>query len=847
MKNKVLKIVSVVLVLAIVLGAVGNVYWQNAIKDPFPVVDGTLKANGLLAEVKVVRDDMGIPHIYASNMHDLFLAQGYIHAQDRFWQMDFWRHIGAGELTEMFGKSQLDTDIFLKTLGWKRNAEQEVASLQPESVEILNAYADGVNAWMDGKSGSQLSLEYVVLKALNPSYKPAPWTIVNSLTWAKAMAWDLRGNMGQEIERSVLLKTLTPEQVADLYPDYPNDHPLIAADFKLDNPSLAPAQNKTMLGSKEVASLTTGVKAKVDLLDGLLGKNTPSVGSNNWVVSGKLSATGKPLLANDPHLGIQMPSIWYQIDLHCQPKSEGCPYEVAGFSFAGVPGVVIGHNDRIAWAFTNNGPDVMDLFIEKVNPENPDQYEYKGKWVDFTITNEQLMVGGEKVDVRVRSSIHGPVISDSFEPLMDKVDPTATPFSLRTGQEMPEKYAIALQWTALEPGSVFEAIWGFNKATNWQEFREAGSHFEVPAQNLLYADIDGNIGYQMPGNVPVRAKGDGTIPVPGWTGEYDWKGYIPFEELPSIYNPESGYIITANNKVVSPNYPYLITTDWDYGFRAARIEEMITGAGHPISIDDFKQFQGDNVNMNAKGMIDILATVSLPEDAAALRDKYLLTWDYHESAGVSPALYEAFWWSLVESTFKDEAIPEDQQPVGGSRTYEIMRHLVQQPNSAWWDDKSTPDVTETRDDIFAKAFVKALSCEECVAKFGKDVNKWDWSVLHSATFRNGTLGKSGISLIENIFNRGPVPTTGGESIVNATGWDIYDSFEVNWLPSMRMIVDLSNLENSQTVHTTGQSGHAYHPHYFDMAPMWAGLQYYPMNWGDEQVAKAAASTLILQP
>ena len=847
MKKKALKIVSSILVLAIVLGLVGNAYWQKAIKDSFPVVDGNIQLSGLQGEVTVTRDEMGIPHIYAGNLHDLFYAQGYVHAQDRFWQMDFWRHIGAGELSEMFGKSQLDTDIFLKTLGWKRLAESEVASLKPESIEILNAYADGVNAYLDGKSGSQISLEYVVLKALNPSYTPAKWTPVNTLTWAKAMAWDLRGNIGQEIERSVLLKTLTPEQIAELYPEYPSDHPLIAGNFQLDDPSLAPTNNKTMLGNQEMAALSELVKGKIDKVDALLGKNTPSVGSNNWVISGELSATGKPLLANDPHLGIQMPSIWYQIDLHCQPKSDACPYEVAGFSFAGVPGVVIGHNDKIAWAFTNNGPDVMDLYIEKVNPENPDQYEYKGKWVDFEITNETLMVDGEKVDIRIRTSVHGPVISDSFGPLKDEVEPTATAFALRTGQELPEKYAIALRWTALEPGSVFEAIWGFNKATNWDEFREAGRNFEVPSQNLLYADVEGNIGYQMPGNVPVRAAGDGTQPVPGWTGEYDWLGYIPFEELPSIFNPESGYIITANNKVVSPNYPYLITTDWDYGYRAARIEQMIMNAGHKISIEDFKQFQGDDTNMNAKNMLDVLNGIELRPELATLRDTYLANWDYREGANASAALYEAFWWSLVESTFKDEAIPEDQLPKGGSRTYEIMRHLVQQPDSAWWDDKTTPEVIETRDDIFAAAFEKSTKCEECVSKMGTDISNWDWSVLHSATFRNATLGESGIGLIENIFNRGPIPVTGGESIVNATGWDIYDTFEVNWLPSMRMTVDLSDLANSQTVHTTGQSGHAYHPHYFDMAPLWAGLKYYPMYWTSEQVSTAAQNTLVLHP
>jgi penicillin amidase len=847
------KIIILVLIGMVLFSAIfgGSTYWNTAVKKSFPVTDGTIKIAGLSEPVRVIRDEMGIPHIYASNIQDLFFAEGYVHAQDRFWQMDFWRHIGAGELSSMFGKSQLETDIFLKTLGWKMLAEEEYETMDSESTAILDSYAAGVNAYIANKDGVEISLEYLVLKAMNPTYSPLPWTPVNTLTWAKAMAWDLRGNIGQEIERSVLLGTLTPEQVAELYPAYPSDHPVIAQDFKIDNVAQSNTLNTAgdkASGTLGISRLTANAKAKINSLDALLGKNSPSIGSNNWVISGKLSATGKPLLANDPHLGIQMPSIWYQIGLHCAPKSEACPYEVAGFSFAGVPGVVIGHNDKIAWAFTNTGPDVMDLFIEKINPENPDQYEYKGKWVDFEIRTETIpSSGGEPVEVKVRTSVHGPIISDAYAPLMDKVEPTETPFALKAGIDLPENYAIALRWTALEPGSVFQAMWGFNKASNWDEFREAAKKFVVPAQNLIYADLDGNIGYQMPGNVPMRLAGDGTIPVPGWTGEYDWAGYIPFEQLPSIFNPESGFIITANNQVTPESYPYLVTTDWDYGFRAQRIEDLIKANGGLITIDDFKRIQGDDLNLNAKNIIDVLNTVDLPEELKTVRDTYLTTWDYHENKSASAALYEAFWWSLVESTLADENMPKEYQPIGGSRTYEIFRNLIQQSDSAWWDDKSTMDKIEGRDEIFAKAFEKAVNCEVCVKKFGKDISKWDWTQLHTATFRNGTLGESGIGIIENIFNRGPIPTTGGESIVNATGWDIYDSFEVNWLPSMRMIVDLSDLSNSQTVHTTGQSGHAYHPHYFDMSGLWAGLKYYPMYWDEETIKSTAEGTLILEP
>ncbi|MFN3307892.1 MAG: penicillin acylase family protein, partial [Anaerolineales bacterium] len=314
-------------------------------------------------------------------------------------------------------------------------------------------------------------------------------------------------------------------------------------------------------------------------LQSLLGRSGRGLGSNSWAVAGSRTVSGKPILANDPHLGIQMPSIWYQIALHCRPKSAACPFEVAGFSFAGVPGVIIGHNERIAWGFTNVGPDVIDLYIEKVNPENPNQYEVNGKWVEFETRQEVIRVsGGEAVTITVRISRHGPVISDTYGPLKDEVDAKdkeSKPFREKAGIELPENYAIAIRWTALEAARVFEAIWGFNKARNWLEFRQAAEAFAVPAQNLLYADVDGNIAYQMPGRVPIRANGDGRLPVPGWTDEYEWLGTIPFEELPYTLNPPQGYIVTANNRVPPPNYPYLITSDWDYGFRAQRIVELI--------------------------------------------------------------------------------------------------------------------------------------------------------------------------------------------------------------------------------------------------------------------------------
>lgn len=834
--------------LLLILGIGGTIFYKNWVKTntplSFPQVDGEITLSGLDAPVSVYRDEMGIPHIYASTLHDLFMAQGFVQAQDRFWQMDAWRHIGSGTLSEMFGEGQLKTDAFLRTLGWKQTAEAEYASATGDAKLMLDAYAAGVNAYLEGRSGTELSLEYGVLALLTPDYIPALWTPVNSLTWGKAMAWDLRGNMNAEIERAILLKTLTPEQVDIIYPPYPEDHPVIVTKIGGEVAASASQATQTLLSaantSLDVAS------ANFALLDDVLGPTGAGIGSNSWVVSGTRTESGMPLLANDPHLGIQMPSIWHQIDLHCMPVSEACPYESSGFSFAGVPGVVIGHNANVAWGFTNTGPDVMDLFIEKVNPANPNQYEVNGEWVDFETRVETINIGGgDPVEITVRSTRHGPVISDTYGSLKDTdLEDDQVAFKDKAGIDLPENYVVALGWTALEPGSVFDAIWGFNNAGNWAEFREAASKFHVPAQNLVYADIEGNIAYQMPGRVPIRASGDGRYPVPGWTDEYAWTGYIPFEELPYTVNPEAGYIATANNRVSPWNYPYHITYDWAYGYRAQRIVDMLEAQDGKFSIADIQKMQGDGMDLNAETLIPLLMDVPLSDAHLTEMRSWLSAWNRQTDMDSAPAaLFAAYWKHVLALTFDDD-LPEDYKAAGGSRWFEVMRNITQEPSNFFWNDHNT-DAIETRDDIFAKAFAAAV--KEMESDYGKDRENWAWGEMHTATFRNSTLGNSGVTLIENLFNRGAYPTAGGESIVNATGWTTYESYEVDWLPSMRMIVDLSNLDNSLTVHTTGESGHAGHEHYTDMVDMWRNIEYYPMYWDQTRIKDGAAATLRLVP
>jgi penicillin amidase len=823
---------GILIILIVVISLAG----YRLVRSSFPQHAGEIHLAGLDGPVDVYRDEFGIPQVYATSEHDLFFAQGYLHAQDRFWQMDFWRHIGSARLSEMFGADSLDTDQFLRTLGWARVAQQELASLDPASMDILTSYADGVNAYLANHQGSALSLEYAILKLLSPDYRPEPWLPLHSMTWAKVMAWDLGGNLDDEIYRAILSKTLSAQQLAEILPPYPPDAPIIVPE---PNTAIArsgmPILDQALLA--DALPAFQRVESRSAGLVDWLGPSGVDIGSNNWVISGQMTATGMPLLANDPHLGVQMPSIWYEVGLHCLQQDTDCPYNVTGFSFAGVPGVIIGHNDRIAWGFTNVGPDVQDLFIEKINPDNPNQYEVNGQWVDMTLVDETIQVaGGDPVPLQVRYTRHGPIISDRYGPLED--------FTTKAGIQLPEQYALALRWTALDPNPTFQAIWGFDRARSWDDFRVAASNFAVPSQNLVYADVDGNIGYQMPGKIPVRAHGDGTLPVPGWTDEYEWTGYIPFEELPFAYDPPQGYIATANNAVVGSNYPYLITTEWDYGYRARRIVEMIQNAPGPIDAAYIQKMQGDDKDLEAEILVPILFQIPMNDSSLEEARSLFQSWDFQDKMDSAPAaLFAVFWKHLLTGTFHDE-LPEGELPSGGSRWFRVIQNLVTQPNSSWWDDHTTPQV-ETRDQIFQLAFQAAV--KELQAGYGKNPSNWAWGELHQVTFRNATLGESGIAPIEALFNRGGFRTSGGSSIVNATGWDASESYAVASLPSMRMIVDLSNLSASLSIHTTGESGHAYHPNYIDMADLWRKIEYHPMLWDRQQVEAASKNYLKLLP
>ncbi|GGJ23457.1 penicillin acylase family protein [Streptomyces brasiliensis] len=900
-KGRKARLIVLVLVLAIVGGIAYGAYWSiSTVRASFPQTEGSVTLDGLSGPVDVKRDGNGIPQIYASSDEDLFMAQGYVQAQDRFYEMDVRRHMTAGRLSEMFGKGQIEDDEFLRTLGWDRVAKKEYdTELSDSSKKYLQAYAKGVNAYLRGKDGKDISLEYAALGFSN-DYKPQQWTPVDSVSWLKAMAWDLRGNMQDEIDRALMTSRLGPQQINDLYPEYPySRNKAIVQEGQYDELTRTFQQSGATSGAQGAtgtpgtvtsassgSALTSQLAGLYNVLDDVptaVGVNGQGIGSNSWVVGGKYTITGKPLLANDPHLSPSLPSVWYQMGLHCRTVSAKCQYDVTGYTFAGMPGVIIGHNGNIAWGMTNSGVDVTDLYLEKLSG---DGYLYDGKVRPFTSREETIKVaGGASKKIVVRETADGmPLLSDRDNELV-KVGKKATVDT--AAPDRGDGYGIALKWTALDPGTSMDAVFALDRAADWKDFRAAAALFDVPSQNLIYADTQKNIGYTLPGRIPTRAKGDdGSVPAPGWDSRYKWTGFVKQDELPSEYNPERGYIVTANQAVIdSDKYPYTLTADWGYGARSQRITDLIESkikGGGKISTDDMRQMQLDNSSEIAKLLVPKLRQINLDDKDVRDAQKLLEGWDYTQDADSAAAAYfNAVWRNVLKLAFGNKLPKElrvkgqclwvdkldstgpvdddtkvrecgerdaDQaQPDGGDRWYEVVRNLMDKPDSDWWKTPAsgTRPKADNRDQLLARAMIDARW--ELTAKLGKDMDTWSWGRLHRLFLKNQTLGTEGPGFLQYALNRGPWKLSGGEATVNATGWNAAGGYGVIWVPSMRMVVNLDDLDKSKWINLTGASGHAYSAHYTDQTEKWAKGELLPWSFSEKAVDDSTSDTLVLKP
>lgn len=816
------RILSAILTIFAILTATaaGVGYWF--VTKSLPQIDGTVRVPGLKSRVEIVRDPMGVPHIYADNPDDLFFAQGYVSAQDRLWQMEYNRRVGTGTLSEVFGAVTIKQDRFLRTIGLARAARADLRLMADQTRGILQRYANGVNAFIAAHS-ENLPIEFTLL-----GFTPAPWEPLDTIVWGKVMAYNLSGNYEGDLLRANLIQRFGQAKMKELVPSYPANGPFIIPPEAKDYG----AQTRNSSGVIPSADLTgvnyLGVppSALVDLyrMDESLGWDDSGIGSNSWVIDGSKSATGKPMLANDPHLGIQMPSIWYQAGLHCVPQTTACPYNVTGFTFPGIPGIVIGHNDRIAWGMTNLGPDVQDLFIERLNPQNPNQYEYQGRWEDLQVVDEQIKVReADSETLHVQISRHGPIMT----PVL-------------TGVTQP----LALQWTALrEKSSLIESVLTLDRARNWEEFRNALRLWDVPSQNFVYADLDGNIGYQTPGCIPIRARGDGSLPEPGWTGEYEWTGYIPFDALPSVFNPYSHYIATANNAVVPATFKYFLSNDWAAPFRAQRINDLLN-AKDKLSVRDIQGIQADIYSIPEVALqkyVVALTPQGFLEQRAMERVK---EWDGRLTPeNIGGTILEATYQRLVVNLFKNKMDRDLFRAYlkAGDNHRRVVLGLLDRPESNWWDDAETPG-KETRDDILKASFSEGV--DWLGSQFGDAPVDWHWSRLHTATFSH-PLGS--IQPLDRLFNAGPIAAPGGVFTVFATNFKADAPYAVSTVSSMRQIIDVSNWNNSLAIHTTGQSGQPFSKHYTDMVSMWQSVQYTPLYFDRAALDRVREGLLVLEP
>jgi len=797
----------------------------TALRRPLARTAGQIRLPGLNAPVQILRDRWGVPHIYARNTADLFAAQGYVHAQDRLWQMELQRRTGMGRLAEVFGPIALDTDRFVRVLGFNRVVRREAELLDGEARLVVDAYVRGVNAFI-AQNARRLPIEFGILRL-----RPQPWQAEDVLVWAKMMALNLSRDWMTDLLRARIIAAIGPERAALLEPQYPPTHPL----------TIPPGvRYNAGMGADALRLAATAAP--------FAGSSAIGQGSNAWAVGGERSSSGRPLLASDPHLMMQVPSLWYENHL------SGGDIHVTGASLPGLPCVVIGHNERIAWGLTNGENNVQDLFIERFDPDDPTRYEFQGAWEQATIVREQIVVKGqaEPAIEEVRITRHGPIISslvpgDDGRWTMDdsQSDAGATSSSVN---RLSSNKALALRWAALEPGENMSAAILLNRAHDWESFRAAVAAWVMPTQNFIYADVEGHIGYTLGGVLPIRAQGDGLLPVPGWTGEYEWTGTIPRDELPHMLDPDEGFAVSANTQIAGDDYPYQLPGEYLPGYRSTRIRQLIAQTPRHDAAS-FTAIQGDQRSLPGLDLAALAGRLPAPTPAARQAREALAAWDGELTAeSVGGAIYARLREKLLQEAYREVAEPLGQ--VAGLGAFAGL------PGSAYmWralpqvldrlaarDDSWLPD-GRTGDDLLSAAWEATIA--ELRDELGDDPDEWRYGRYHTLTLRH-PLGAA--AALAPLLNRGPFPMGGdGDTVRMGNAPRQYAGQPFYIAPSYRQICDLSNWDLSLSIHSVGQSGQPGSKHYADLIDAWRTMQYHPMPWSRARVEDVVTERLTLEP
>ena len=791
------------LAVLLMLGGLGLILGYAYLRSSIPEMEGSRNLPALAEPAEILRDGHGIVTIRAGSLDDAARALGFAHAQDRLWQMEATRRVVQGRLSEILGARTLKHDRYFRTLGLARRAAADLPALSPELQALLSAYAEGVNAFLNNPRAA-LPIEFQLLR-----HRPEPWRAEDSLAWAKLMAFRLSFNWHSEMLRASLSARLRPDEIDFLWRPYGENDPITlgAASFSTAPPEEKPPATAPL--AARFAALRQQLPALLEPLDA----------SNSWVIAGEFTQSGKPLLANDPHLALSAPGQWYLVRLETPVGT------LAGVTAPGVPLLVLGHNGHIAWGFTTTHSDTQDLFLEQADPQDPDRYLTPGGSEAFYLRRETIAVKDASPEVLVvRESRHGPIVSD----LASFSEPFAT-----------QGLAAALAWPGFEPkDTTAEALFRINLARNWEEFTAATKFHRAPQQNMVYADRAGNIGFAAPAWVPLRKAGDGSAPVPGWNGDYDWQGYIPFAELPRRLNPADGRIVSANNRIVPEDYPHLLTAHWPPGFRARRIEELLADSGTPQSLERQLVLQMDALAPDARALLPHL--MERVEDVARHEQalKTLDTWNGVMDRGdAAPLLYRAWIASLNRRLLAD-----DLGGLPGRFAYPDIALLQAILDEApqWCDDRTTPEPESCTQQVTA-ALADAVSLIEARSGSLTDAR---WGDFHKVRFPHFLLDR--VPLLNHLFAL-EAESDGGDHTVNR-GMSLPEAegdrlFEHIHGAGLRAVYDLADLDRSRFMIAPGQSGNPLSRNYRDLIEPWIAGKSFTLG----PVTGDSSTRLLLQP
>ena len=764
------------------------------LRSTLPDYNGQITVPGITKPVDIIRDSYGMPHIYAQTDADAYFAVGYCMAQDRLFHMDLMRRAARGKLAEILGKDLVPVDRFFRTIAAGKSFEEIAAAYKHETISAAKDYAAGVNYFIKHHKGP-LPLEFTIL-----GYEPEPWQPSDAVAIQYVMAADLNTAFTVEMLHAAVIEKAGEKMAQEIFPDYAEGYPLIIPE------GLAALEFlKTLNLAREIRGTEGGGS------------------SNSWVVSGKKSTTGGPILANDPHLGHRVPGIWYEAHI-VSPSMN-----VSGALLPGIPFVIIGANEHVAWGFTNVMADDADFYIEKINPANPDQYEFMGRWEDMTIKEGVIKVkDADNVKFKVRLTRHGPIIDEINK------------------YKEPKNTALAMRWTAYEVLHT-TPFYYLNTARSVDDIEKAAEHFKCPGQNWVYADDKGNIGYWAAVAIPIRDGFSGAVPVPGWDGKHEWKGYVPTRQQPHLKNPARGWIATANNKHVGDDYPYPISHYYAMPDRFVRIEEMIT-AKQKFDTQDFAKMQVDFYVVLAKEWVPMMLEALSAKQFSEKEKKAiaaLKNWNFVAGTeDIAPSVFHATINEMVKNIFK-KRLGEDlygQYLKNKDVVFNAMRNLIVAGQSRWFDDPDTAEV-EGINDIIGKSFTEAIVYLD--EKMGSNVDDWKWGKLHTLTLYH-PFGKSS-SLMGYFMNIGPYPMGGSIATVNPQPYKLTAPWEGYHGASLRYIVDFANRKNSRRVIPAGISGNFMSPHYDDQAELWRTGKYRPFALDRKSVEEDAHYRLKMLP